>query len=131
MPISDSLGDMLTRIRNAQLRMKTSVPMPFSRFLTSVLDVLQEKGFIRGYRVSLTEAGFREILIELKYHNGSPAIKFLKRVSKPGRRVYTSKQIQKTRNGLGVSIISTSQGVMSDSEASLRGLGGEFLCQIA
>jgi small subunit ribosomal protein S8 len=128
--MSDPLGDMLTRIRNAQMRKKTKVTTPGSRLRERVLDVLQAEGYIRGYS-QLEETGKVEIEIELKYYDGQPVIREIERVSRPGRRVYASvKNIPRVSNGLGVSILSTPKGVMSDAEARDQNVGGEVLCRV-
>ncbi|MCJ8138534.1 30S ribosomal protein S8 [Falsirhodobacter halotolerans] len=129
--VNDPLGDMLTRIRNAQLRGKSTVATPASKLRAWVLDVLLEEGYIRGYDKSETENGQGELLISLKYFEGEPVIREVKRVSKPGRRVYmASKDLPSVRNGLGVSIISTPKGVMSDAAARSANVGGEVLCTV-
>jgi small subunit ribosomal protein S8 len=131
MTMSDPLGDMLTRIRNAQLRKNSKVSTPGSRLRKDVLDVLQSEGYIRGYSTVDFENGRSEFEIELKYYDGQPVIRDIKRVSKPGRRVYASvKAIPRVANGLGVSILSTPKGVMSDAEARDQNVGGEVLCQV-
>jgi small subunit ribosomal protein S8 len=131
MNISDPLGDMLTRIRNAQMRGKTSVRSPASGLRGRVLDVLKDEGFIRGYAQVEYDTGKNEFEIELKYYEGRPVIQEIARVSTPGRRVYSSvKQLPRVRNGLGITILSTPKGVMSDSEARVQNVGGEVLCQI-
>lgn len=131
MSTTDPLGDMLTRIRNAQMRDKSSVVTPASRLRANVLDVLQSEGFIRGYSEAEYAKGKSEITIELKYFDGEPVIREIKRISKPGRRVYSSvKNIPTVSNGLGVSILSTPKGVMSDSRAREENVGGEILCQV-
>ena len=132
MAITDPIGDLLARIRNGQLRGTSKIKSPNSRLRTSLLDVLQEEGFIRGYaEVEFKDTGRKELEIELKYHEGRPAIRELKRVSTPGRRVYTSvKELKPHRQGLGVSIVSTPQGVMTDSTAREKNVGGEVLCQV-
>ena len=131
MSINDPLGDMLTRIRNAQMRNKAKVTTPASKLREHVLDVLAEEGYIRGYaRVDYT-GGRAEFEIELKYFDGEPVIKDIKRVSTPGRRVYSSvKDLPTVANGLGVAILSTPKGVMSDSRARTENVGGEILCNI-
>jgi len=130
MTMTDPLGDMLTRIRNAQMRKRPKVSTPGSKLRQHVLDVLQAEGYIRGY-ATVEQEGRSEFEIELKYYDGEPVIRDIKRVSKPGRRVYASvKAIPRVSNGLGVSILSTPQGVMSDSEARDRNIGGEILCTI-
>jgi small subunit ribosomal protein S8 len=121
---------MLTRIRNAQMRKKTKVTTPGSRLRERVLDVLQAEGYIRGYS-QLEDDGKAEIEIELKYYDGQPVIREIERVSRPGRRVYASvKNIPRVSNGLGVSILSTPKGVMSDTEARDQNVGGEVLCRV-
>lgn len=130
MLMNDPLGDMLTRIRNAQLRKRPTVATPASTLRARVLDVLQAEGYIRGYsEVALN--GKAEYQIELKYSDGQPVIKEIQRVSKPGRRVYSSvKSIPRVADGLGVSILSTPKGVMSDHEARNQNVGGEVLCHV-
>jgi small subunit ribosomal protein S8 len=130
--ITDPIADLLTRIRNGQLRGTAKIKSPNSRLRVSLLDVLQQEGFIRGYaQVEFKDTGRKELEIELKYHEGRPVIRELKRVSTPGRRVYTSvKDLKPHRQGLGVSIVSTPQGVMTDSTAREKNVGGEVLCQV-
>lgn len=131
MTMSDPLGDMLTRIRNAQGARKTVVVSPASKLRANVLDVLQREGFIRGFSEAELRPGISEITIELKYHEGSPVIKKIKRVSRPGRRVYRKiKDLPRVYNGLGIAILSTPRGVMSDNEARAANVGGEVLCQV-
>ena len=131
MSMSDTLGDMLTRIRNGQTTNKKVVDAPASRFRKNVLEVLKREGFIRNFEEKEMRPGINFFEIELKYYNGKPVISEIKRVSKPGRRVYSSiKNLQKTYNGLGVSILSTPRGVMSDNEARQANVGGEVLCTI-
>jgi len=131
MAMSDPLGDMLTRIRNGQMAKKSSIVAPASKLRSNVLDVLKREGFIRGFEVSENRTGVREINIELKYFEGAPAIQEISRVSKPGRRVYAKiKDLPVVYNGLGISIISTPRGVMSDAEAREANVGGEVLCQV-
>ncbi|MCZ4272864.1 30S ribosomal protein S8 [Maritalea porphyrae] len=131
MSFTDPLGDMLTRIRNAQMRNRTSVKTPASKLRARVLDVLKSEGFIRGYTVSEIENGIAEIDVELKYLDDVPVIREIQRVSKPGRRVYASvKNIPQVANGLGVSIVSTPKGVMADHEARTNNVGGEVLCRV-
>lgn len=131
MSMSDPLADMLTRIRNGQLAGKKTVPVPASDLKARVLDVLQREGFIRGYsRVELRK-GVTELAVELKYHEGQPVIRELTRVSRPGRRVYAAiKDLPRFYNGLGVAILSTPQGVMSDYDARKANIGGEILCRV-
>ena len=131
MSMSDPLGDMLTRIRNALGRKKSKVSTPASRLRARVLDVLQTEGYIRGYSQIDFENGKSELEIELKYFDGVPVIREISRVSKPGRRVYVSvKSIPQVANGLGISILSTPKGVMADHEAREQNVGGELLCRI-
>lgn len=131
MMMNDPIGDMLTRIRNAQMRGKSTVSTPASKLRAWVLDVLASEGYIRGYETSKTEDGQGAIVISLKYFEGTPVIREIKRVSKPGRRVYMSvKDIPTVRNGLGVSIVSTPKGVMSDANARSANVGGEVLCTV-
>ncbi len=131
MAISDPLGDMLTRIRNAQMRRKSKVTTPASKLRGRVLEVLQSEGYIRGYSTVEYDGGKSEFEIELKYYEGEPVIREIERISKPGRRVYASvRDLPRVANGLGVSIISTPKGVMSDAEAREQNVGGEVLCKI-
>ena len=131
MSMSDTLGDMLTRIRNGQTTNKKVVDAPASRFRKNVLEVLKREGFIRNFEEKEMRPGINFFEIELKYYNGKPVISEIKRVSKPGRRVYSSiKNLKKTYNGLGISILSTPRGVMSDNEAREANVGGEVLCTI-
>jgi small subunit ribosomal protein S8 len=131
MTMSDPLGDMLTRIRNAQGARKSIVVSPASKLRANVLDVLQREGFIRGFSEAELRPGISEITIELKYHEGSPVIKKITRVSRPGRRVYRKiKDLPRVYNGLGIAILSTPRGVMSDNEARAANVGGEVLCQV-
>ena len=131
MTMTDPLGDMLTRIRNAQMRQKNKVVTPASKLRARVLDVLQKEGFIRGYTTVDYNDGKSEIEIELKYHNGDPVIKQISRVSTPGRRVYSAvKNVPMVANGLGVAILSTPKGVMSDQDAREANVGGEILCNV-
>lgn len=131
MTMTDPLGDMLTRIRNAQMRQKSMVSTPASKLRGRVLDVLQEEGFIRGYAQVEYDRGKSEYEIELKYFDGEPVIRNLQRVSKPGRRVYASvRNLPTVANGLGVAILSTPKGVMSDARARNENVGGEVLCNV-
>lgn len=130
MNISDPLGDMLTRIRNAQMRGKSKVETPASKLRVRVLEVLQSEGYIRGF-AEVEKDGKKNIEIELKYYDGSPVISEIKRVSKPGRRVYSSiKDLALVQNGLGISILSTPKGVVSDNVAREENVGGEVLCRV-
>ena len=124
--MNDPIGDMLTRIRNAQMRGKSTVSTPASKLRVWVLDVLADEGYIRGYEKTSSDDGHGAIEISLKYFDGIPVIRELKRISKPGRRVYLGvKDIPQVRQGLGVSIVSTPQGVMSDANARAKNVGGE------
>jgi small subunit ribosomal protein S8 len=130
MSMNDPLGDLLSRIRNAQMRNKSKVNSPNSRLRENVLEVLKTEGYIRGYAV-VEKDGRSEIEIELKYFDGEPVIREIERVSKPGRRVYTSvKNMPRINNGLGVTIVSTPKGVMADHEARDANVGGEILCKV-
>jgi small subunit ribosomal protein S8 len=129
--MNDPLGDMLTRIRNAQQRRRPKVSTPASNLRVRVLDVLQEEGYIRGYTRIDHRAGVSELEIELKYANGQPAIREIKRISKPGRRVYSAmRDLPSVANGLGVAILSTPKGVMTDTRAREEKVGGEVLCSV-
>ncbi len=131
MSMSDPLGDMITRIRNGQSARKSVVSTPSSRLRANVLDVLKREGYIRDFSSVEVRAGISEIKIELKYHEGSPVISEIKRVSTPGRRVYSGiKELKRVYNGLGIAILSTPRGVLSDNEARVANVGGEVLCQV-
>lgn len=131
MSMVDPLGDMITRIRNAQMRHKSKVATPASKLRRSVLDVLEAEGYIRGYSSVDYDGGKSEFEIELKYFDGEPVIRQIQRVSKPGRRVYASvKTLPTINNGLGVSIVSTPKGVMPDWRAREENVGGEVLCRV-
>jgi small subunit ribosomal protein S8 len=130
MALTDPLGDLLTRIRNGQRARKDSVVTPASKLRARVLDVLQREGYIRGYSEE-DVAGHAGIRIELKYFEGQPAIQHVARVSKPGRRVYSgSQELPRVRNGLGITIVSTPRGVLSDAEAREQNVGGEVLAEV-
>ena len=131
MSVNDPIGDMLTRIRNAQLRRRDTVMTPASTLRGRVLDVLKSEGFIRGYTETKNDNGSSDYEIELKYADNTPVIRTIERVSRPGRRVYASvKNIPQVASGLGVSIMSTPKGVMADHEARSQNLGGEVLCRV-
>ena len=131
MALSDPIGDMLTRIRNAQMRRRNTVTTPASTLRARVLDVLKSEGYIRGYSESTADNGVAQLDIELKYSDSTPVIRTIERVSRPGRRVYVStKTIPPVANGLGVSILSTPKGVMADHEARAQNVGGEVLCRV-
>jgi len=131
MSMSDPLGDMLTRIRNGQRTNKSSIVSPASNLRSNVLEVLKREGYIRGFGKYEVKPGINELKIELKYHEGTPVIREISRVSTPGRRVYSKiKDLGTVYNGLGISILSTPKGVMSDAEARAENVGGEVLCQV-
>jgi small subunit ribosomal protein S8 len=130
MSLQDPIADMLTRIRNAQNRRKRSVRMPFSRLRSEIARVLKDEGYIEDFRVG-GEAAKRELEIIIKYYAGTPAIQEIKRISRPGLRVYKgTDDLDRIYNGLGVAIVSTSQGIMTDKDARQRGVGGEVLCSV-
>jgi small subunit ribosomal protein S8 len=131
MSVNDPLGDMLTRIRNAQMRHKNKVKTPGSRLRQNVLDVLKDEGYIRGYSSTDFGNGRTEFEIELKYFDGEPVIRQIERVSKPGRRVYSAvTNMPRVANGLGITIVSTPKGVMADHSAREQNVGGEVLCRV-
>ena len=131
MTMSDPLGDMLTRIRNGQRARQAVVASPASKFRASVLEVLKREGYIRGFTSEYVRTGVAEIKIELKYVDGEPVIREIARVSKPGRRIYSGiVDLPRFYNGLGIAILSTPRGVMSDNEARAAKVGGEVLCQV-
>ena len=131
MSMSDPLGDMLTRIRNGQRARQAVVAAPASHFRANVLDVLRREGYIRGFSREQVRPGVAELKIELKYVDGEPVIREIARVSKPGRRVYSKiAELPRVYNGLGISILSTPRGVMSDNEARAAKVGGEVLCRV-
>ena len=131
MSLGDPIGDMLTRIRNGQMRSLNKIEIPFSNFRIKILDVLKKEGYILNYETSENKNKLKNIFVKLKYYDGQPVIKEIKRVSKPGRRVYSrATSIPKVLNGLGLAILSTSKGVMSDAEATKNNLGGEIICRI-
>ncbi len=131
MLMNDPLGDMLTRIRNAQKRGRSAVSTPASKLRVHVLEVLEREGYIRGW-AEIEREGRKELDIELKYYDGAPVISEIRRISKPGRRVYSSvKDLPLVRNGLGISILSTPKGVMSDNDARTENVGGEILCRVS
>ena len=127
----DPIGDMITRIRNAQLRVLNSVAIPNSKFRAKILDVLKQEGYIANYKISSDNKKKESLLVDLKYSNGLPVIKEIKRVSKPGRRIYAKAgSIAKIQNGLGLAIVSTSMGIMSDNDARTKNVGGEIICRV-
>lgn len=131
MSMSDPLGDLLTRIRNGQMAGKSAIQAPYSKLRVNVLEVLLREGFIRAYHQDKDDRGFDVVKIELKYHEGSPVIRNIQRVSKPGRRVYSKiKELPRYYNGLGIAILSTPRGVMADHEARAANVGGEVLCRV-
>jgi len=131
MTLMDPIGDMLTRIRNGQQRLMVKVEMPSSSLRLKILEVLKTEGFISGYYIEKKENNKISLIVELKYYEGNPVIKEIKRISKPGRRVYSSAtSIPRIKNGLGLAIISTNRGVMSDIEARKNNIGGEVICKV-
>ena len=131
MTFTDPIGDMISRIRNAQTRLSSNVKIPASKFRAKILEVLKKEGFISDFKVLSDEKNKGTLTISLKYNNGVPVIKQINRVSKPGRRIYASaSSIPKIQNGLGVAIVSTSKGIMSDNEARTQKVGGEIICRV-
>ena len=131
MAVNDPVGDLITRIRNASMRNKSRVSSPSSKLRVNLLDVLKSEGYIRGYSTVEHKDGRNEVEIELKYFDGAPVIREIARVSKPGRRVYVAvKNLPRVNNGLGISILSTPKGVMSDAQARTANVGGEVLCTV-
>jgi len=131
MALSDPLGDMLTRIRNGQRARMATIETPASKLRANVLEVLRREGYIRGFSHKDISPGVAQIRVELKYHEGEPVIKQITRVSRPGRRVYSKiTDLPRVFNGLGIAILSTSRGVMSDNEARAANVGGEVLCRV-
>jgi len=128
---TDPISDMITRIRNAQLRALNTVIIPNSKLREKILEVLKEEGYISNYKTSSNEKNTKFLLVDLKYNNGVPVIKEISRVSKPGRRVYTkADSIPKIQNGLGIAIVSTSKGIMTDNDARSQKIGGEIICRV-
>jgi len=131
MNLVDPVGDMLTRIRNGQMRSLKKISIPFSKFRLKILEVIKKEGYIVDYFQEENELKIKSVKVLLKYYEGQPVIREIKRVSKPGRRVYSKAiSIPKVKNGLGVAILSTSKGIMSDTEAIKNNLGGEIICRI-
>ena len=131
MSFTDPISDMITRIRNAQLRTLKTVSIPSSKFRAKILDVLKEEGYISDYKTLTDKKNKISLLVDLKYYNGSPVIKEIRRISKPGRRIYTrADSIPKIKSGLGIAIVSTSMGIMSDNDARLKNIGGEIICKV-
>ena len=131
MSFADPIGDMITRIRNAQLRALNNVTIPSSKFRARVLDVLKREGYISNYKPLSDNDNKESLLVDLKYNNGLPVIKEIKRVSRPGRRIYAkADSIARIQNGLGLAIVSTSKGIMSDTDARTKNIGGEIICRV-
>ena len=131
MSFVDPIGDMITRIRNAQLRALNNVTIPGSKFRAKILEVLKGEGFISDYKFLSNDKNKGSLLVNLKYNNGLPVIREITRVSKPGRRIYTkADSIPKIQNGLGIAIVSTSIGIMSDNDARSKNVGGEIICKV-
>jgi len=131
MSFVDPIGDMISRIRNAQMRVSNKVEIPSSKFRAKILDVLKEEGYISNYKIESVTKNKSLLVVDLKYHNGIPVIKEIKRVSKPGRRIYAkAESIPKIQNGLGLAIVSTSMGIMSDNDARNKNIGGEIICRV-
>ena len=131
MSFTDPIADMITRIRNAQLRTLDTVSIPSSKFRARILDVLKEEGYISDYKFLSDAKNKGSLIVNLKYHNGLPVIKEIRRISKPGRRIYTkADSIPKIKSGLGIAIVSTSMGIMSDNDARSKNIGGEIICKV-
>ena len=131
MTFVDPIGDMITRIRNAQMRLLNNVRIPSSKFREKILDVLKQEGYIADYKLLSDSSNKASLSVDLKYSNGLPVIKEIKRVSKPGRRIYVrATSIPKIQNGLGLAIVSTSIGIMTDNEARSKNVGGEIICKV-
>ena len=131
MSFTDPIADMITRIRNAQLRTLNSVSIPNSKFRARILDVLKEEGYISDFKFLPDTKNKGSLIIDLKYNNGLPVIKEIRRISKPGRRIYTkADSIPKIQSGLGIAIVSTSMGIMSDNDARSKNIGGEIICKV-
>ena len=131
MTFVDPIGDMLTRIRNAQMRLLSTVNIPGSKFRAKILDVLKREGYISNYKLVKNLKNIESLSVDLKYDNGNPVIKEINRISKPGRRIYAkAESIPKIKNGLGLAIVSTSIGIMSDNDARSKNVGGEIICKV-
>ena len=131
MSFTDPIGDMITRIRNAQMRLLNKVQIPSSKFRVKILEVLKQEGYISDYKILSDTKNKNTISVDLKYNNGLPVIKEIKRISKPGRRIYAkATSIPKIQNGLGLAILSTSKGIMSDDDARNQNIGGEIICRV-
>ena len=131
MSLSDPIGDMIARIKNAQVRNYKMIELPSSNFKVKIADVLKSEGFIIDYKVEKKDSNKTDLMINLKYSSGSPVINTIERVSKPGRRIYTkADSIPQIQSGLGISIVSTSIGIMTDNDARLKNVGGEIICKV-
>ena len=131
MAFVDPIGDMITRIRNAQMRALNTVSIPSSKFRAKILEVLKQEGYISNYKIITDSKNKGSLLVDLKYNNGLPVIKEIRRISKPGRRIYAkASSIPKIQNGLGLAIVSTSMGIMSDNDARSKNIGGEIICKV-
>ena len=131
MTLTDPIGDMFSRIRNGQLRLLSSINVPASNFRLQILEVLKNEGYILNYFLEKSENNKKNLKVDLKYYEGNPVIKEIKRVSKPGRRIYAkADSIKKIQNGLGLAIVSTSMGIMSDNDARMKNVGGEIICRV-
>ena len=131
MTLADPIGDMITRIRNGQLRTLYNVKVPSSKYRAKILEVLKQEGYISNYKLLPDSKNKSSLVVDLKYYNGLPVIKEIKMISRPGRRVYArSDSIPKIQNGLGLAIVSTSMGIMSDSDARMKKVGGEIICRV-
>ena len=131
MSTTDPIGDMITRIRNGQMRFSNTVQIPASKFREKILEILKIEGYILNYKLSMDKKKKSNIAVDLKYHQGIPVIKEITRISKPGRRIYTkAESIPKIQNGLGIAIMSTSKGVMTDNDARKNNIGGEIICRV-
>ena len=131
MTFVDPIGDMITRIRNSQMRMLKRVNIPASKFRAKILDVLKQEGYISDYKSQTDSENKENLSVKLKYNNGSPVIKEIKRISKPGRRIYAkATSIPRIQNGLGLAIVSTSKGIMTDNDARNKNIGGEIICRV-
>ena len=131
MTFADPIGDMITRIRNAQLRTLYNVKVPSSKYRAKILEVLKQEGYISNYKLLPDSKNKNSLVVDLKYYKGLPVIKEIKRVSRPGRRVYArASSIPKVQNGLGMVIISTSKGIMTDNDARSKNIGGELICRV-
>ena len=131
MNFADPIGDMITRIRNAQMRLLNNVKIPSSKFRVEILNILKQEGYISDYKILTDQKNKNSLSVDLKYNNGMPVIKEIKRISKPGRRIYArASSIPKIQNGLGMSIVSTSKGIMTDNDARNKNIGGEIICRV-